>query len=599
MAGNSSFYEFVLNLKDNLSKGMKNASKNVADSNRNMQKSFNKTRASAKNMFSDISQAASNFSTRIKTSLGFGSGGIFSQLIPLGGAAAVTSLFRVGIDQAQQLSTNLVRIQAQIAPLMRDAKDDRDPAKLARSYVDKINAMKTKFDPARMQSVAGTLLSGGVGYKELIPTLKRVSDIASGTGADITQLGIAYSQIMQAGQLKGQELYQLINANVPILSALSKQLGVSTGQIKDMMKAGEISSGMVRDAFITMTSEGGAYHNMNEKIVEQMGGALPYAINQMKLAWGEFTLMFEGAFVSIGEILGGVANWIKDNKVWLSQLVGILVKVGAAILGITIAWKAWKIAVSAFGWAKFLIQYMGLMIVELWGSVAAAYASAGGFSALAASIWAVLWPVALVAAAIAAFVYLLYKAYKNWESWGRAAVFVMALFNPLMLIVGVLMEIINAWDYIAEGFQKDGIIEGIKRIGLAIMNFVYEPIADTINGISKLFGGGKLVPNSLLPSKTAKGVSNAAKGARAVAKSVKPAEGSTDEETNELTSGVDQSNKATVNGGRKVTNINISFENLVETLNIVSDNLDEGAQEAKEKLSMYLLQVLNSGNSVV
>lgn len=132
----------------------------------------------------------------------------------------------------------------------------------------------TPFTPDQVNSAAKALLAFGVQGNELIPVLKMLGDVSSGTGKDLTEMAIIFGQIRSTGRLMGQDLLQLINAGFNPLQVISQKTGRSMRALKDDMEKGAISFQMVSDAFKTATSEGGLFFNLMEKQSATVGGKL-------------------------------------------------------------------------------------------------------------------------------------------------------------------------------------------------------------------------------------------------------------------------------------------------------------------------------------
>ena len=132
----------------------------------------------------------------------------------------------------------------------------------------------TPFTPDQVNKAAKALLAFDVEAKKIIPTLKFLGDVSSGTGKDLAEMAIIFGQIRSSGRLMGQDLLQLINAGFNPLQVIAKETGKSMGQLKVEMEKGLISFDMVEHAFISATSEGGRFFNLMEKQSVTIGGQL-------------------------------------------------------------------------------------------------------------------------------------------------------------------------------------------------------------------------------------------------------------------------------------------------------------------------------------
>lgn len=135
-------------------------------------------------------------------------------------------------------------------------------------------ALVTPFTPDQVNGAAKALLAFGVQGEQIIPTLKMLGDVSSGTGKDLTEMAIIFGQIRSTGRLMGQDLLQLINAGFNPLQVISEKTGKSVKILKQEMEKGLISFDMVSDAFKTATTEGGLFFNLMEKQSQSIGGIL-------------------------------------------------------------------------------------------------------------------------------------------------------------------------------------------------------------------------------------------------------------------------------------------------------------------------------------
>jgi len=78
-------------------------------------------------------------------------------------------------------------------------------------------------------------------------------------------LTLAFAQSASAGKLNGQDLLQMINAGFNPLQEISEKTGKSMAQLRKEMEAGKIGIDQVKGAFVTATSEGGRFYQMNQK----------------------------------------------------------------------------------------------------------------------------------------------------------------------------------------------------------------------------------------------------------------------------------------------------------------------------------------------
>lgn len=188
-------------------------------------------------------------------------------------------------------------------------------------------AAETPFTVDEVFKASRTLLGYGVAAGDLIPIIKRLGDVAGGTGAPLERLALVFGQVRAAGRLYGQDLLQLINAGFNPLQEISRTTGKSFGQLKDEMRKGLVTFDDVNQAFITATSEGGKFFNLTNALANTTQGRLA----RLSEAWTEllrvigdgllptFTLLVQGT-TKVVEGFKQLPKFIEENKVAILAL---------------------------------------------------------------------------------------------------------------------------------------------------------------------------------------------------------------------------------------------------------------------------------------
>lgn len=169
-------------------------------------------------------------------------------------------------------------------------------------------ALVTPFTPDQVNQAAKALLAFGVRGNEIIPTLKMLGDVSSGTGKDLTEMAIIFGQIRSTGRLMGQDLLQLINAGFNPLQIISEQTGKSVAKLKDEMEKGLISFDMVAGAFKTATSEGGLFFNLMEKQSVSIGGKLSTVAGNIEEVFKNIFSATSGPLADFVDKLGAISE---------------------------------------------------------------------------------------------------------------------------------------------------------------------------------------------------------------------------------------------------------------------------------------------------
>ncbi|MDB0612153.1 tape measure protein [Tenacibaculum maritimum] len=479
-------------------------------------------------------------------------------------------------------------------------------AEKANNLIKNLNKLsnKTPFENVDLQKNANLLLNFGIANKKIIPTLKMIGDVSGGNKDKLNSLSLAYAQIQSTGKLMGQDLLQMINAGFNPLQVISEKTGVSIGKLKEQMSKGAISAQMVEGAFQAVTSKGGRFYQMMEKQSQTFTGRLSTLkgkLTNLGIAMGEKLLPFASKFVSIGlrmvDFLPQIPVYFEAIKTTIDENA-----ISFGLIGIAIA------ALSAemlYAKAQSLAFTVSMKVQALWTKVAAAGQWLWN-AALTAN------PIGLVVAGVAALGAAVVWAY-NKVGWFRGGIDA-AWVSLKGFAVGIKDLVIN---------RIKEMITGISGIGKTLMLFFKGKWKDAWEEGKKAtknltgFGSGasaKFINDMKKVGKKAGLAYDAGVKEVEDKKSTKKKFGSVikkksviaDITTNDNTTGNSlldttaiQNGINSINGGgSKQTNINVSYEKLIENLTIQSETISEGVDEMEDKIKAALMRILNSTNQL-
>ena len=96
-------------------------------------------------------------------------------------------------------------------------------------------------------------------------------------------------------------------------------------------------------------------------------------------------------------------------------------------------------------------------------------------------------PIGVIVIAIIALIALVTAVVIKYDEWGAA---VTLLMGPLGMVINLIQSFRRNWDSIVQAFKTDGIIGGIKRIGVVILDALLMPIQQLLELIAKIPGMG-------------------------------------------------------------------------------------------------------------
>jgi tape measure domain-containing protein len=183
----------------------------------------------------------------------------------------------------------------------------------------------TPFDPDQVLKAGKALLAFGIKQNQLKHTLRIVGDIASGTGKDFNELALIFGKAKTAGRVMTEDLNQLTEAGIPIISEFAKMFGVAESEIRNMASSGKIHFEHLLKAFENMSGNGGMFFNLMEKQSESFNGKMSTLIGNIKLIGVSIGKYLLPPLQLIIDKMLGVMGAISDIK----KSAGISKKIGA------------------------------------------------------------------------------------------------------------------------------------------------------------------------------------------------------------------------------------------------------------------------------
>lgn len=203
--------------------------------------------------------------------------GLSSLIKQVGLLAAAWKAVGLVIDSVKG-AANLESMNAEFEVMLGNAD-------AARYLVQQIQGMAaaTPFETAGLIANVRMMMAFGQTANQAMSALKFLGDVAGGSQEKLDRLTLAYSQVMAAGKLQGQDLLQFVNAGFNPLQVLSEKTGKSMAQLRKDMEKGAISADMVRQAFETVTGPGGRFFGNMEKQSQTLNGLWSTMIDNIKI----------------------------------------------------------------------------------------------------------------------------------------------------------------------------------------------------------------------------------------------------------------------------------------------------------------------------
>lgn len=525
--------------------------------------------------------------------------GLESTLAGLGPViASVFSVYAVGnfVSKVIEAGTTVENATTGLTTLLGDSAE---AARVVKNEME--DATKTPFAFEGLLAANKALIGAGIGADKARQDVLNLANAIAATGGgddELQRMVVNMQQISNTGKATAADIKQFAFAGINIYKVLAEATGKPIEKVKDM----EISYDMLTFALKKAHDQGGIYYNGLENMagntsvkISNVGDAIFQFMNDVFI---KTKPLIDGA---LDTVLGFVAG-LRDMYHWMQRNREVIEFVAIAIGGATTALILYNtyVKISA-AWAAFTATSY---IAEAF-SLAALTAGMGGASVVGMTwagvmgvVNAVLManPVLIIVAAIGLAIAVVYEAIKAWDDWGAALILIL---GPLGLLISAVMTLQRHWDSIKKAFTEGGIIEGLKRIGIVLLDTVLYPIQKAVEWVAKLTGADwakgaaesikamRKQMDLITPEETEK--KTAADSASRKPKAVVPGK------TPTTTTAKDKAKDVT---GSKVVTINISIGNLVNDFTVKTTNLTEGAKAVHDEIVKALTSAVNDSQIV-
>lgn len=243
-----------------------------------------------------------------------------------------------------------------------------DTSKMMDKLQDSIKGLPTPLDEAvkGVQMIASS--TGDIGKSQEIWSALNDSILGfGGSTADVNNAVLQLSQAFSNGKIDGMTWISMMNSQMgPVLSAIAKQMGLTTGQLKDGLASGKISVQQFQDALIELDKNG--------------GGGLA-SLHQIALtATGGISTSMQNAKTSV---VRGLTEMLKGFDTFAQSVTGLSLSQIIAQIGTAVEGVLDKVAANipkAAGYFKNL----GLTADQSKGLITGFVAAAMGIGALVA-----------------------------------------------------------------------------------------------------------------------------------------------------------------------------------------------------------------------
>ena len=293
-------------------------------------------------------------------------GGLFQGMVGGFAAGAAISAFSMVKDGITSLTKSMIETAAQAELTQASFEVMVGSAEGGQKLLKDIQnlAVATPFDSAGLAENAKMMMGMGVETEAIIPALSRLGDIAAGDANKLQRLSLVLGQVMAAGKLQGGDLLQFTGAGVGVKD-FAETMGVSVARFNELKEAGQVSSDVVVQTLNRLTSAGGRFAGMNDRMSKTVQGQWNALKESGTIALQEVGLQLFKT-VGLADIIGGGADLLAPLKNVAAQLEGPLTHLRAIGADVFQFLKSGAITFGeAFGQAGGVLDEF----VPTWGEI--------------------------------------------------------------------------------------------------------------------------------------------------------------------------------------------------------------------------------------
>lgn len=229
--------------------------------------------------------------------------------------AAAIGKFVIGGGISRAL--NIEDAQAKLRGLGHDAKS---VGQIMDSALKSVKGTAFGLDAAAT-AAASAVAAGVKPGKELTRVLALTGDTATIMGRDFNEAGAIINKVLAGNRLSMEEVNQLQDAGLPILSMLGKEYGKTALQMREMVSNGEIDSKRFLVALQTNiggaalasgNTTRGAWLNMQAAMARVGAAIVEDIIPRVRDAFGAMTVWFDANSAKIVSAIGRTIEFIKS-----------------------------------------------------------------------------------------------------------------------------------------------------------------------------------------------------------------------------------------------------------------------------------------------
>ena len=295
-------------------------------------KAFEQLREEAKNAFRDSRNAAKTFTQELN-----------GVQVAMRSTSQFASQLREDIQQAfgwyalKNFLGHLVEIGGQFEYQRRAIANILQDGTKANTLFNQIKELgvKSPFSTLDLDKYAKQLSAFEIPYNEMFDKLKKIADIAAGTGADMSRIILAYGHVKAEGFLTGVQRRQFSNANINMVGGLSKYYSeqegrlVNTREVYKRIHDKQVSFEDMDTVLMRMAEEGGQFFRMQETMAETVKGVYKNLGDSINHAYMAMEQSSNGPLMAFGQGLTSILKLVERFPGAASRFITIATAMAA------------------------------------------------------------------------------------------------------------------------------------------------------------------------------------------------------------------------------------------------------------------------------
>lgn len=144
-------------------------------------------------------------------------------------------------------------------------------------------AAETPFEMGELANATKKLLAFGVAQRDIIPTMRRLGDLASALDIPLGELSEIYGKARVQGRLFAEDMNQLTGRGIPVTAEFAKQFGVAESAVRGLVEQGKIGFPQLEKAIDSLTSKGSQFGGGMQKASETLAGQWSTLVDSVKM----------------------------------------------------------------------------------------------------------------------------------------------------------------------------------------------------------------------------------------------------------------------------------------------------------------------------